>query len=97
MAAVSPTVIGITTQADIPWRATVATTAVLIGLVALKIVPELEARPEPDHADSKIICAVLITSETSKSWWAARNKSQFVAMHYLGGKCEWICEGEFAL
>ena len=81
MASVSPTVIGITTQADIPWRATVATTAVLIGLVALKIVPELEARPEPDHADSKIIwnntmIAILlfafmtITMEVSLSAWA---------------------------
>jgi MFS family permease len=80
-AAVSPTVIGITTQADIPWRATVATTAVLIGLVALRIVPELEARPEPDHADSKIIwnntmIAILffafmtITMEVSLSAWA---------------------------
>jgi MFS family permease len=81
MASVSPTVIGITTQADIPWRATVATTAVLIGLVALKIVPELEARPEPDHADSKIVwdysmIAILIfafmtiTMEVSLSAWA---------------------------
>lgn len=81
MASVSPTVIGLTTQADIPWRTTVATTAVLIGLVALKIVPELEARPEPDHADSKIIwnntmIAILIfafltiTMEVSLSAWA---------------------------
>ncbi len=81
MAAVSPTVIGITTQADIPWRATVAITAVLIGLVALKIVPELEARPEPEHAESKIIwnnamVAILIfafltiTMEVSLSAWA---------------------------
>jgi MFS family permease len=80
-ASVSPTVIGITTQADIPWRATVATTAVLIGLVALKIVPELEARPEPDHADSKIIwnntmitillfAFMTITMEVSLSAWA---------------------------
>ncbi|MSO29129.1 MAG: MFS transporter [Candidatus Planktophila sp.] len=81
MASVSPTVIGLTTQADIPWRTTVATTAVLIGLVALKIVPELEARPEPDHADSKILwnktmIAILIfafltiTMELSLSAWA---------------------------
>ena len=81
MASVSPTVIGVTTQADIPWRATVAITAVLIGLVALKIVPELEARPEPDHADSKIVwnsamIAILIfafmtiTMEVSLSAWA---------------------------
>jgi fucose permease len=81
MASVSPTVIGITTQADIPWRATVATTAVLIGLVALKIVPELEARPEPAHNESKIVwdysmIAILlfafmtITMEISLSAWA---------------------------
>ena len=81
MASVSPTVIGITTQADIPWRATMATTAVLIGLVALKIVPELEARPEPAHNESKIVwdypmIAILlfafmtITMEVSLSAWA---------------------------
>ncbi|CAB4680055.1 unannotated protein [freshwater metagenome] len=81
MASVSPTVIGLTTQADIPWRTTVATTAVLIGLVALKIVPELAARPEPEHADSKIVwnntmIAILIfafltiTMEVSLSAWA---------------------------
>jgi MFS family permease len=81
MAAVSPTVIGMTTQADIPWRATVAITAVLIGLVALKIVPELDARPEPALAESKIIwnnamVAILIfafltiTMEVSLSAWA---------------------------
>lgn len=81
MASVSPTVIGITTQADIPWRATVGTTAVLIGLFALKIVPDLAARPEPDHADSKIVwnytmIAILIfafmtiTMEISLSAWA---------------------------
>lgn len=81
MASVSPTVIGITTQADIPWRVTVATTAVLIGLLALKIVPELEARPEPDHADSKIVwnsamisilffAFMTITMEVSLSAWA---------------------------
>jgi MFS family permease len=81
MASVSPTVIGITTQADIPWRVTMATTAVLIGLVALKIVPELEARPEPAHNESKIVwdypmIAILIfafmtiTMEVSLSAWA---------------------------
>jgi predicted MFS family arabinose efflux permease len=70
-----------TTQADIPWRATVAITAVLIGLVALKIVPELDARPEPALAESKIIwnnamVAILIfafltiTMEVSLSAWA---------------------------
>ncbi|CAN2190093.1 MFS_YfcJ_like domain containing protein [Candidatus Nanopelagicaceae bacterium] len=81
MASVSPTIIGLTTQVEIPWRATVATTAVLIGLVALKIVPELEARPEREIHDSKIIwnsamIAILIfafmtiTMEISLSAWA---------------------------
>ena len=81
MASVSPTVIGLTTQVEIPWRVTVATTAVLIGLVALKIVPELAARPEPAHSDSKIVwnytmIAILIfalmtiTMEISLSAWA---------------------------
>lgn len=81
MASVSPTVIGLTTQVEVPWRVTVASTAVLIGLVALKIVPALEARPEPEHADSKIVwnntmIAILIfafltiTMEVSLSAWA---------------------------
>jgi len=81
MASVSPTVIGLTTQVEIPWRATVATTAVLIGLMALKIVPELEARPDPEHQKSKIIwnntmIAILvfafltITMELALSAWA---------------------------
>lgn len=81
MASVSPTVIGLTTQVEIPWRATVATTAVLIGLVALKIVPELEARPEREMHDIRIVwnstmIAILIfafmtiTMEISLSAWA---------------------------
>ena len=81
MASVSPTVIGITTQIEIPWRVTVATTAVLIGLVALRIVPELEARPAPALQESKIVwnntmIAILIfafltiTMEVSLSAWA---------------------------
>jgi fucose permease len=81
MASVSPTVIGLTTQVEIPWRVTVATTAVLIGLVALRIVPELEARPEPALQESKIVwnntmIAILIfafltiTMEVSLSAWA---------------------------
>lgn len=81
MASVSPTVIGLTTQVEIPWRATVATTAVLIGLVALKIVPELEARPARESHDLKVIwnstmIAILIfafmtiTMEISLSAWA---------------------------
>lgn len=81
MASVSPTVIGITTQGDIPWRATVAITAVIIGLVAIKIVPELEARPEPEHRETGIVwnqamIAILafafltITMEVSLSAWA---------------------------
>ena len=81
MASVSPTVIGLTTQVEIPWRITVASTAVLIGLVALKIVPALEARPEPAIQESKIVwnntmIAILIfafltiTMEVSLSAWA---------------------------
>ena len=81
MASVSPTVIGLTTQVEIPWRVTVATTAVLIGLVALRIVPELEARPAPALQESKIVwnntmIAILIfafltiTMEVSLSAWA---------------------------
>ena len=81
MASVSPTIIGLTTQVEIPWRATVATTAVLIGLVALKIVPELDARPERELDELKIIwnntmIAILIfafltiTMEISLSAWA---------------------------
>jgi MFS family permease len=81
MASVSPTVIGVTTQVEIPWRITVASTAVLIGLVALKIVPELEARPAPALQESKIVwnntmIAILIfafltiTMEVSLSAWA---------------------------
>jgi len=81
MASVSPTVIGLTTQFEIPWRVTVATTAVLIGLVALKIVPELEARPARESHDLKVIwnstmIAILIfafmtiTMEISLSAWA---------------------------
>jgi len=81
MASVSPTVIGLTTQVEIPWRATVATTAVLIGVVALKIVPELEARPEREMHDIRIVwnstmIAILIfafmtiTMEISLSAWA---------------------------
>lgn len=81
MASVSPTVIGLTTQVEIPWRTTVATTALLIGLVALKIIPELDARPEPELQESKILwnktmVAILlfafltITMEVSLSAWA---------------------------
>jgi hypothetical protein len=81
MASVSPTIIGLTTQVEIPWRVTVATTAVLIGLVALKIIPELDARPEREIEDIKIIwnetmIAILIfafltiTMEVSLSAWA---------------------------
>ena len=81
MASVSPTVIGITTQIEIPWRATVATTATLIGIVALKMVPELDSRPEPEHQESKIIwdntmvamiifAFLTITMEIALSAWA---------------------------
>jgi MFS family permease len=81
MASVSPTLIGITTQIEIPWRATVATTAILMGIVALKIVPELDARPEREHQESKIIwdktmisiilfAFLTITMEIALSAWA---------------------------
>jgi MFS family permease len=81
MASVSPTVIGLTTQIEIPWRATVATTAIVVGLVALKMVPELDARPEPGHQESKIIwdktmvaiiifAFLTITMEIALSAWA---------------------------
>jgi MFS family permease len=81
MASVSPTVIGLTTQADIPWRTTVVTSAVLIGLVALRIVPKLDARPEPELEDSKILwnntmisilifAFLTITMEVALSSWA---------------------------
>lgn len=81
MSAVSPTVIGLTTQVEIPWRVTVGTTAVLIGLVALKIIPDLGARPERDLQEGKIIwnntmlaialfAFLTITMELSLSAWA---------------------------
>lgn len=80
MSAVSPTVIGLTTQVEIPWRVTVGTTAVLIGLVALKIIPDLGARPERDLQEGKIIwnntmlaialfAFLTITMELSLSAW----------------------------
>jgi MFS family permease len=53
--ALSPTIIGVTTQLDIPWRATMATTAVVIGLVAIFLIPQVEAQPETDLKDRKII------------------------------------------
>ena len=46
MGALSPTVIGVTTQLDIPWRATMTTTAVGIGVVAFFLIPEIETRSE---------------------------------------------------
>jgi MFS family permease len=80
MASVSPTVIGLTTQFEIPWRVTVGTTSVLIGLVAMKLVPELDARPERENHEIKIIwnntmitilifAFLTITMEISLSTW----------------------------
>ena len=80
MASVSPTVIGLTTQVEIPWRVTVGTTSVLIGLVAMKLVPELDARPERENHEIKIIwnntmitilifAFLTITMEISLSTW----------------------------
>lgn len=46
MGALSPTVIGVTTQLDIPWRATMTITAVGIGVVAFFLIPDIETRSE---------------------------------------------------
>jgi len=81
MGSVSPTVIGLTTQFDIPWRLTVSVSAVCIGLIAQFIIPELEARPEPAPGEDKIIwnCRIIaivifaflsITMEIALSSWA---------------------------
>ena len=81
MGSVSPTVIGLTTQVDIPWRWTVAIAAVVVGTVAQFLIPELGQRPEQSKADRKIkwdrhfiaimIFAFLsITMEVSLSSWA---------------------------
>jgi MFS family permease len=51
----SPTIIGVTTQLDISWRATMVTTAVVIGIVAIFLIPQVEAQPETDLKDRKII------------------------------------------
>jgi len=81
MGSVSPTVIGVTTQVDVPWRWTVATSAVIVGVAAQLLIPELAARPEPAHEERKInwdkrfiaiiVFAFLsITMEVSLSSWA---------------------------
>ncbi|MSO29279.1 MAG: MFS transporter [Candidatus Planktophila sp.] len=81
MGSVSPTVIGVTTQVDVPWRWTVAISAVIVGAVAQLLIPELDARPEPSHEERKInwdkhfiaiiIFAFLsITMEVALSSWA---------------------------
>jgi hypothetical protein len=79
--AFSPTVIGLTTQVEIPWRYTMATTAAVIGVIALFLVPELEARPEPTGESTKIVwdkpiiyillfSFMTITMEVCLSTWA---------------------------
>ena len=79
--AFSPTVIGLTTQVEIPWRYTMATTAAVIGVIALFLVPELEARPEPVGESTKIVwdkpiiyillfSFMTITMEVCLSTWA---------------------------
>lgn len=79
--ALAPTVIGVTTQVEIPWRLTMATTAAVIGAFALFLIPELEARPEPEDKLGKIIwdkpilyifffTFLTITMEVSLSAWA---------------------------
>ncbi|MSV70153.1 MAG: hypothetical protein F2883_05165 [Actinobacteria bacterium] len=81
LSAVAPTIIGLATQVEIPWRVTMSVTALIIGTVALIIIPELEARPAPADKAGKItwdkpflyilIFAFLtITMEISLSSWA---------------------------
>jgi MFS family permease len=55
MGSVSPTLIGVTTQIDIPWRLTMATTAIVIGVIAIYLIPEVEAPPEQSVEQQKII------------------------------------------
>jgi len=79
--ALSPTVIGLTTQVEIPWRYTMATTAVVIGVIGIFLVPELDARPEPTGETTKIVwdkttiyillfAFMTIMMEVSLSTWA---------------------------
>ena len=55
MAAISPTLIGVTTQIDIPWRWTVSISALLIGISAFFLIPVIDAQPEVAHDERKII------------------------------------------
>lgn len=77
----SPTLIGLTTQVEIPWRLTMATTAAVIGAIALLLIPQLDARPEPADKLGKIIwdkpviyilffAFLTLTLELSLSAWA---------------------------
>uniref|UniRef100_UPI00404A641F MFS transporter n=1 Tax=Candidatus Planktophila sp. TaxID=2175601 RepID=UPI00404A641F len=79
--ALAPTLIGLTTQVEIPWRLTMATTAAVIGAIALFLIPDLEARPEPEDKLGKIVwdkpilyifffAFLAITMEVSLSAWA---------------------------
>ena len=79
--ALSPTVIGLTTQVEIPWRYTMALTATVIGIFALFLIPELEARPAPEDKLGKIVwdkpilyillfSFMTITMEVCLSTWA---------------------------
>ena len=79
--ALAPTVIGLTTQVEIPWRLTMASTALVIGITALFLIPELEARPASEDKLGKIIwdkpilfillfSYMTITMEVSLSTWA---------------------------
>lgn len=79
--ALAPTLIGLTTQVEIPWRYTMATTAAVIGVIALFLIPQLEARPEPIGESTKIIwdkpmlyillfSFMTITMEVCLSTWA---------------------------
>jgi MFS family permease len=55
MGSVSPTLIGVTTQIDIPWRLTMATTAIVIGVIAIFLIPEVETPEITDSGKQKII------------------------------------------
>ena len=81
MGSVSPTVVGLTTQVDIPWRWTVGISVIAIGVIAQFLIPELGARPEPITEERRIkwdkrFIAMMafgflaITMEISLSTWA---------------------------
>ena len=81
MGSISPTVIGLTTQGDIPWRWTLGVSALIIGISAQILIPELETRPQINVEQNKIkwdkkylsiilFAFLTITMEISLSAWA---------------------------